>query len=217
MTTTPPPSPARPHSWVIDTDTDTGGDVPYPSRLLDPRDADAKAHTLATHDPFVFPADRWSSVNELLDWMLRIAPAWALEVHGHRAIADTVRTLPALPGHRLPGRRVLDRYAAALRTGTAALDEDAHSRERSSGKESTAPSWTVQLPPLVEELYREASVLLQLSRIPSRALVQARSVVWLGRASSVPGLDPGTYAADLETSVRTEIFDCVQACMWIPR
>lgn len=217
MTTTAPPSSGRTRSWVMD--TATGGDVPYPSRLLDRVDAEARARTLATHDPFVFPTDRWSSVNELLDWLLRSAPAWALEVHGHRAIAETIRTLPALPGHKLPGRRVLDRYAAALRAGTAALDEDTDSRKRSTGTQNAASPWTVQLPPLVDGLYREASLLLQLSRIPSRALVQARTVVWLGlgQASSASGLDPATYAADVETSVRTEIFDCVPACMWVPR
>ncbi|NKR30039.1 hypothetical protein GS966_25585 [Rhodococcus hoagii] len=199
-------------SWLI-----TDGDAeraPYPSTLIthDVDDAET-ARMLATHDPFVYARDRRSSIVQLLDWILRTAPARTLDLYGQPDPARALLELPEIDSYKAPGPSLLRKYVTVLETGMEALEADRCERDPDG---SSALSPHVHLPRLVDEICQDASVLLAHTRI--RAVARARHLIWFGlwQADAIPGLSAETYAHEVDMNLRTAIFERVDGALWVP-
>lgn len=181
-------------------------------------DVTATARMLATHDPFVYAHDRQRSIIQLLDWIVRTAPARTLDLYGEPDIAQTLRELPEIDSYKPPGPTSLRRYITVLTTGKEALEAAADARRRELDRdESSALPPHVQLPRLVEEICRDASALL--SRTRMRAVAKARNLIWFGlwQADATPGLSAETYARDVEMDLRHAFFTRVDGAFWVPK
>ncbi|NKR53061.1 hypothetical protein GS481_02675 [Rhodococcus hoagii] len=207
-------------SWLITTGVADG--APYPTTLIeyDADDADDVAEaawTLATHDPFIYASDRERSVIQLLDWILRTAPARTLDLYDQTDIAQALRELPEIDSQKAPGPTMLRKYMSVLATGKEALEAAVDARRRKRDPVEPQPSPHVHLPRLVDEICQDASVLLARTRV--RAVAAARNLIWFGlwQADATPGLSAESYAHEVDMDLRNAIFERVEGALWVPR